>query len=189
MEHAELAVQKAPTIGNKAWAQAFLALALCRTGETRQGIGMLENLIPMYRFGRYLAGQVYGMAMLGEGYCLAGEHDKAREILEECSQLAEQHGMQYWYAWALRLLGEIAVEGNPDKAQSFFEESIAIFEKIKAENELALAYAGYGRLYKQQGKKAEAREYFTKALEIFERLGTLIEPDKVRQELTEMADK
>ena len=33
---------------------------------------------------------------------------------------------------------------------------------------------------------ADAREYLTKALEIFERLGTLIEPDKVREELAEL---
>jgi hypothetical protein len=32
----------------------------------------------------------------------------------------------------------------------------------------------------------KAREYLTKALEIFERLGTLIEPDKVRKELAEL---
>ena len=29
----------------------------------------------------------------------------------------------------------------------------------------------------------EAREYLTNALEIFERLGTLIQPDKVKEEL------
>jgi flagellin-specific chaperone FliS len=46
-----------------------------------------------------------------------------------------------------------------------------------------MAYAGYGRLHKHQGKIAKAREYLTKALEIFERLGTLIEPDKVKEEL------
>jgi len=43
-----------------------------------------------------------------------------------------------------------------------------------------------GRLNKKQGEIARAREYLTKALEIFERLGTLIEPDKVREELTEL---
>jgi hypothetical protein len=32
----------------------------------------------------------------------------------------------------------------------------------------------------------QAREYLTKALEIIERLGTLIEPDKVRKELAEL---
>jgi hypothetical protein len=48
---------------------------------------------------------------------------------------------------------------------------------------LALAFAGYGRCYKLKGQIAQAREYLTKALEIFEGLGTLIEPDKVRKEL------
>ena len=33
----------------------------------------------------------------------------------------------------------------------------------------------------------QAREYLTKALEIFERLGTLTEPDKVRKELAELS--
>jgi tetratricopeptide (TPR) repeat protein len=64
----------------------------------------------------------------------------------------------------------------------------SIFKEIKAENELAIAYAGYGRLYKKQGEIALAREYLTKALEIFERLGTLIEPDKVREELAGLSE-
>jgi tetratricopeptide (TPR) repeat protein len=74
---------------------------------------------------------------------------------------------------------------NPSEASSHFEEGIEILSKIKAESELALAYAGYGRFYKQQGRIEQAREYLTKALEIFERLGTMIEPDKVKQELAE----
>jgi flagellin-specific chaperone FliS len=49
-----------------------------------------------------------------------------------------------------------------------------------------LAYAGYGRLQKQQGQFAHAREYLTKALQIFERLDTLIEPDKVWEILAEL---
>jgi len=72
---------------------------------------------------------------------------------------------------------------------SHFEKSIAVLQKIKAENELALAYAGYGRLQKQQGQIGQAREYLTKALEIFERLGTLIEPDKVREELARLPEE
>ena len=57
---------------------------------------------------------------------------------------------------------------------------------VKAENELALAYAGYGRLLKQQRRPAEARDYLTRALAIFEHLGTLIEPDNVRTELAQL---
>jgi hypothetical protein len=51
---------------------------------------------------------------------------------------------------------------------------------------LALTLSGYGRLHKQQGNVADARDALTQALEIFETLGTLIEPDKVRQDLAEL---
>ena len=69
------------------------------------------------------------------------------------------------------------------KAAAFFETSISTLERIKAENELALAYAGYGRLHAHQGKIAQARECLIQALAIFERLGTLGEPEKVLQEV------
>jgi acyl-CoA hydrolase len=41
-------------------------------------------------------------------------------------------------------------------------------------------------LIKQQGQIGQAREYLTKALEMFERLGSLIEPDKVKEELAKL---
>ena len=44
-----------------------------------------------------------------------------------------------------------------------------------------------GRLLKLRGEYGEARRYLTDALEIFERLGTLLEPDKVRKELAALA--
>jgi tetratricopeptide (TPR) repeat protein len=68
------------------------------------------------------------------------------------------------------------------------DEAISIFREFKAERALAWTLAGYGRLHKQQGRIAEAREYLTQALEIFERLGHLIDPDKVRTELGELAE-
>ena len=99
--------------------------------------------------------------------------------------------MQFHIGAAHRLLGEIALTTNPAQgkeplAAPHFEYSIAILHQIHAENELALAYAGYGRLHQQQGHVTPARDYLTRALGIFERLGTLGEPDKVRQALAEL---
>ena len=57
---------------------------------------------------------------------------------------------------------------------------------IEAEKRLAQAYAGYGRLHEQKGQIEKARDYLSKALDIFERLGTLIEPEKVREILADL---
>jgi tetratricopeptide (TPR) repeat protein len=96
--------------------------------------------------------------------------------------------MRYYAGFAHRLLGESVLKTSPTQAAVHFEKSIAIFQEIKAKNELAMAYAGYGRLYKHQGRIEKAREYLNKSLEILERLGTLIEPERVRKELAELPD-
>ena len=46
-----------------------------------------------------------------------------------------------------------------------------------------------GRLYKQLGNIKQARENLARALEIFEELSSLVEPDKVRRELEELSNR
>jgi tetratricopeptide (TPR) repeat protein len=94
--------------------------------------------------------------------------------------------MRLSLASAHRFLGEITLATNPAQRETplaapHFERSMAILQQIGVENELALAYAGYGRLHQQQGDLEQARTYLTRALAIFERLGTLHEPDRIRQ--------
>jgi tetratricopeptide (TPR) repeat protein len=188
VEYGELALQKAVTPADKAWAQRGLGWALCRAGEANRGVELLTSVLPIFRAGHRMVGLIATTCTLGAGYWLAGEVDQARQTLEEGLEIADRCGARYYVGWAHRFLGEIALRANPARAVSHFEKSIAVLQEIKAENDLALAYAGYGRLQKQQGQLAQAREYLTKALEIFERLGTLIEPDKVREILAKLPE-
>jgi tetratricopeptide (TPR) repeat protein len=149
----------------------------------------LTAVLPVFRAGRFIAAEIILMCFLGEGYFLAGEDDKARQTLEQGLEIADRCGARYFVGFAHRLLGRIALETSPSQAAPHFEHSIAILGEIKAENELALAYVDYGRYHKKQGQVAQAREYLTRAQEIFERLGTLIDPDKVRDELAELPDE
>jgi tetratricopeptide (TPR) repeat protein len=188
VECGELAVQKTPTPIDKAFAQRSLGWAWCRSGETTRGIELLTMVLPIFRAGRFIPTEIPLMCFLGEGYWLAGEDDKARQTLEEGLEMAERYGVRYELGFAHRLLGEISLKNRSAQAAPHFEKSIAIFQEIKAENELAMAYAGYGRLHKTQGEIARAREYLTKALEIFERLATPIEPNNVREVLAELPE-
>jgi tetratricopeptide (TPR) repeat protein len=126
---------------------------------------------------------------LGEGYWRAEEYAKATQTLRELLDVAERCGMQFVVGSAHRLLGEVALYTAPTQAAPHFEQSIAVLRAIHAEHELALAYTGYGRLHAQQGDIAQARESLTRALEIFERLGTLGEPDQVRQALVALPQR
>ena len=116
------------------------------------------------------------------------------QTLEELLELTERCGAPFYRGAAHRLLGEIALQTNPAQlgaplAAPHFEISITALQQIGAENELALAYAGYGRLYQQQGNVTQAREYLTRALTIFEHLGTLGEPGKVSKALSALSEE
>ena len=183
VEYGELALQKAVTPADTAWAHRGLGWALCRAGETNRGVELLASALAIVRPQYHMPTEIPTTCFLGAGYCLAGEDDKARQTLEGGLEMAERCGARYYLGWAQRLLGEIALKVDPAKGTAYFEKSIKELQSIKAENELALAYVGYGRLQKEQGEIKRAREFLNKALEIFERLGTLIEPDKVKEEL------
>lgn len=97
--------------------------------------------------------------------------------LEAVVARASRAGMRFYLGSAERLLGEVT--GDP----AHFERAIAVLAEIGAENELALALAGRGRRLGQHGDPSGARRDLTRALEIFERLGTLEEPERTREEL------
>jgi class 3 adenylate cyclase/tetratricopeptide (TPR) repeat protein len=183
LEMAERSVDVAPTPADRSWAETTLAAAHCRAGNADQAVGILTRLLPAWRAAGYIPNEGF-TPFLGEAYWRAGEYEKGRAVLEELLRIIEPCGMRVVAAGAHRILGEIAAKTDPLRAASHFDRSIAVLLEIKAEPELALAYAGYGRLHKQLRRITEARDCLTRALEIFERLGTLHEPDKVRRELS-----
>ena len=192
MEYGELGVQKAPTPGDKTWASCVLAATWCRVGDAPRGIAVLSQAVSVLRAARFIWSEVCAL-WLAEGYALAGEHEQARRALEEVLDSASRHGMKFHIGCAHRLLGEIALRTNPAQVEAplaapHFDHSLAILQEIEAENELALAYASYGRLHHQQGNVAKSRECLTRAIEIFERLGTSIEPDRLRRALAEVSE-
>ena len=186
IEYCELAIEKDQPLTEEAWAKLALGFAWCLAGDSNKGIPLLIPGMEILRAGREVLNKIVAFPFVSKGFCLAGEHEKARKIAEELLGLAEDRNAKLFIGVAHRLLGDATLESNPQKAIRHFENAISIASEIKAENELALAYSGMGRYYKQKGNTAQAKEYLTKALAIFERLGTLIEPEKVRNELAEL---
>jgi tetratricopeptide (TPR) repeat protein len=133
IEYGELAVQKAPTPADKLWAQGFLAMTWCRTGKLRQGIETLGKVIAAHKKGRFLFGEVGYTIMLGEGYFLAGECDKAIQPFKEGLERAELSGMEWFIGLAHLFLGQTALKTKPTNAVYHFEQSITSYQKIKAD--------------------------------------------------------
>ncbi len=187
IEYGELISQKAMTPADKAYAQRSLGWSLCRSGMTERGIDLMVEALPLFKAGKWMPGIIPMACMLGEGYLLAGDHNNAREILEEGIKTLE--GSLFYLGCAHRLLGEVLIKEDVHLAASHLQKSIDILQEIKAENELAFAYASYGRLHKSEGRSKQVSEFLTKALEIFQRIGTRIEPDKILEELADLKEQ
>lgn len=152
---------------------------------------MLAGLAPLFAQARVTMGEIWNASYLGEAFWRAGRLAEAGETLRALIDRAGQSGMRFYLGTAHRLLGEVtgAADASDDgrrRAAGHFEQSIAVLSEIGAENELALAYAGYGRLCGSGGDQDEAHRYLSLALGIFERLGTLAEPDQVREDLARL---
>ncbi len=180
-----MAVEKAPTPADKAWTQSILAWAWSRGGEPLKAVEHLAGIVSMSREARFIGAELFQTPPLVEAYCLGAQYEAAQRASEEMLEIATRSGMRFHVALAHRIMGEIALStgsSKMDEAASRFETSIGILRKIEAQNELALTYAGYGRLLRRLGRVDDARHYLTRALEIFERLGTLTEPERVQAE-------
>ena len=165
----------------------WLGQELCRSGAPHRAIELLEPAVSVQREANCYGSELFATS-LGEGYWLAGEYEKATRTLRETLAIIERWGMRFHIGAAYRILGEMALSTDAAQAAIHFEHSIATLREINAEPELALAYAGYGRLHVQQGDVLQAHTYLNQALEIFERLGTLGEPEKVSQALSALSE-
>jgi len=187
VEYGELALRKAPTPGDRAWSMATLACATMRAGDLARSIAILEQTVRVLRDARFIWSEIFAVR-LGEAYWLAGQYGRATRTLHDVIGVAERCGMRLVLGAAHRLLAEVALSesaasGTRPGAAAHLERSIAILGEIGAQNELALTYACYGRLLAMDGQLDQARASLTDALELFEQLGTLEEPGRVREAL------
>jgi class 3 adenylate cyclase/tetratricopeptide (TPR) repeat protein len=186
VERAEMAVKKAPTLADKVWAQTQHGFASCRRDQTRAAAELLASLAPMYDATQFIPGQVFNTTYLVEAYWRAGDIDAAEVAAQKGLDISTRAGMKFYSGSMHRLMGEIVLAKNPDQsaeplAGAHFEESFSLLSGTKAENELALAYAGYSRFLKARRRSGEAADYLRRATQIFDRLGTMVEPERLEQ--------
>lgn len=188
---AQGALAKAPTVYFRGWGQLFLAAAWCRSGQLHPGLEILASIVDLIRTVRHESGYLGFGPLLGDAYISAGEYEKALALLDELAEWADRGGARFVSGSARRLLAELSLLTNPDQqeeplAAPLFERSIDVLREIGAENELGLALAGYGRLQRRLGDAETARGLFAEALAILDRLGTMHEPEKIKQELASL---
>ncbi len=186
IKYCEKSLEMSPPPVFAAFATGFLGTAYYRSGQLKKGIDCMEKAIQQSKSFGLKQQEAICTVSLAEAYLSIGERERAQETIKSALDISTKAGFKHIEAMALRVSGEIYGSSNFHKAKKHIEDSITIFRKIGAKNELAKSYFSLGRLYKEKGEKTKAKKYVTQALTIFEKLGTLHEPEKAREILRDV---
>ncbi len=101
------------------------------------------------------------MSNLASAYTAVGQFDDAWRSIGDAITVGEKTKERWWEAEVYRTGGEIALTSpEPDaaKAEGYFEHALAVARKQQAKSWELRAAMSMARLWRDQGKRNEARE-------------------------------
>jgi class 3 adenylate cyclase/tetratricopeptide (TPR) repeat protein/ribosomal protein L40E len=150
-------------------------IAMARAGKVVDGVATLrEARLGVERAigkGHYHTLEVL---WLGEACALAGEYEEAARCAAEAQELTKRFNHRLYEGWSLRLLGEVALEGDAGQmviAESQVRQALAGAEELGMRPLAARCHAQLGRIYQHVGSKARAEEHATVAGRMYREMG------------------
>lgn len=149
----------------------FLALAtiirggaLAEQESDQEGIGLIRQGLVVHRTQGADIGSTCCLALLADAYSKRGQTAEGLAALVEAFALVNDNGERWWEAELYRLKGELllaqcktpSTEGQ--EAEQCFHQAIAIARRQSAKSLELRATVSVSRLWRQQGRTAEARE-------------------------------
>jgi class 3 adenylate cyclase/tetratricopeptide (TPR) repeat protein len=153
----------------------LLGIALARAGRVAEGIAALRDARRAVEEamgpGHY---NTLNHLWLGEALARARQHDDAREAASHALGLTRQFNHWTYEGWALRLLGEIALESDPAQpvtAEERLRQALALGEKRGMRPLVARTEADLARLCRRTGRWPEADEHWRTASALYREMG------------------
>ena len=159
------------------------------SGRIVEGVTLLEQGLKAMESMSMIQWRSPLIARLGEAYLLANRTEDALKLMERGLTLAREHGHRGSEAWALRLLGEIALHhGHPGMAtaEAHYRAAVALASELGMRPLVAHCHLGLGKLYRRTGKREEAQEHLTTATTLYREMGMGLWPEQAAAEMSEL---
>jgi predicted ATPase len=141
--------------------------ALSECGSGTEGLAVLRQGLEAWLATESVTYQTYYLALLAEALTKLGQTEEARKVLGNALALVEQTGERFFQAELHRLQGLLpahsAAAGGPTRAEACFREAIDVARRQNATSLQFRAVLSLSRLYRQQGRPAEARALLAEA--------------------------
>jgi tetratricopeptide (TPR) repeat protein len=152
---------------------AYLGYAYALSGRLPEGVALLEEAAAAPAV-TGVANHPLFLAYLGEAHLLAGRRDEALGVARRALDLAHRQKERGNEAWVLRLLGDIAAQGDPpdvESAHEYYRRALDRADELGMRPLVAHCHLGLGKLYRRTGKREQARERLATATVLYREMG------------------
>jgi len=188
LQWCEEALALSPIPFDAAMIKATQGHGLVKAGEIAAGTAALAEAVAWFERSHLHYTRSLFALHLGEAYLRQGDLVRVGMICEEVLATSREAGYRRLEGVAQRLLGESIVADDPIAAVEHLDAAIRILQEVGARNEVAKVLVAQAALRRASGDKAGGRELLQRALVLFEALGTLDEPLRVRAALAALQD-
>jgi hypothetical protein len=125
---------------------------------------------------RLMCNQALRTAWLSESYLLEARREVASFLAKRALALARDQTERGHQAWALRLLGEIAAQGESpeaEQAETAYCQALALAKELGMRPLQAHCHRGLGVLYATTGQPEQARPALSTAIAMYQALGMI----------------
>jgi tetratricopeptide (TPR) repeat protein len=147
-----------------------LGAAYTLSGRVAEAVPLLTQAIEQTRVMEVLVLQARCHLALGEAQVRAGRLEEGHALTEQALALTREHQERDHQAYALRLLGDIAVRRDPPEsavAQSHYQQALALADALGMRPLMAHCHLGLGLLSLKLGMGEQARTELSAAIDLY----------------------
>ena len=134
---------------------------LAVTGKPLDAIQSITSVIPALQAAGSTLLWPWGLSQLAYAYAQVGNHNEAWACLDEAVALIERTGQRLHEADILRIAGEIALLepiSDASRGEAYFTRALDVARRQQAKSWELRAAMSMARLWRDQGKRNEARD-------------------------------
>jgi class 3 adenylate cyclase/tetratricopeptide (TPR) repeat protein len=176
-----------PSPYDAAMARAAMGYGLVKLGKIDEGIALLEEAVEWFGQSRLAFTRAWYAIWLADSHLRNGDPVSARRLAEEVRAKSREAGYRYFEGLAERLLGTALLTADRVAAAQHLDAAFAILDEAGVRNDVAKIFVAQAELCRADEDVAAARAHLQHALAVFEELGTVDEPPRVRAILAQLS--
>jgi tetratricopeptide (TPR) repeat protein len=177
------AMKLGPTPFDAANLDAIRGYALVKIGDAPAGLRLLHDAVQWFAGTHLQYNRSTCSGWLAESLVRSGDREAGRAVAAAVLETSRSVGYRYVQGIAHRVLGESLMPDDVGGAAGHLQDARDIFEQIDARNDLAKTLVTQAAVHAARAESDQARAVLDRAARIFEALGTIDEPDRVRAAL------